>query len=91
MNGCRTDYTGARALRTFEHLGETFTVVRWRDHDGKHWRKYTALLHKGLWVADDITRNCDDAEEPWEATMKRRITTVGSLLAGLKDVAAMRA
>jgi hypothetical protein len=63
-----SEYAGARTLRTFDHLGETFTVVRWRDHRGKHWRGYTALLHDGVCVSDDIARNSVD---PWETQFAR--------------------
>jgi hypothetical protein len=76
-------YAGARPLRTFQHLGETFTVVRWRDQTGKHWRGYTALLHEGVRVADDIGRNKRDADEPWETAFARRVRSREELLAGI--------
>ena len=83
-----TDYRGARPLRTFEHLGIPFTVVRWRDHRGIHWRGYTALLHEGVCVADDITRDRSDAEESWEAAFARRIRSREELLVGIANMKA---
>jgi hypothetical protein len=79
-------YASARPLRTFEHLGETFTVVRWRDHHGKHWRGYTALLHDGQWVGDDISHNRRDDEEPYEAQMSRIFKTREALLSSIAEL-----
>lgn len=75
-------YSGARPLRTFQHLGETFTVVRWRDHRGKHWRGYTTLLHEGECVSTDIDRNSLD---PWEVQLARIFPQREKLLASLQQ------
>lgn len=76
-------YTGARPLRTFEHLGETFVVVRWRDERGKHWRGYTTLLHDGAAVSDDIHRNSNDS---WEVQLARMFPFREKLLESLATI-----
>lgn len=76
-------YAGARAIHKFEHLGETFTIVRYRDADGKHWPDYTALLHDGYSVSDDVTKPPSGSLE----TLLRRVFTVReSMLAELFSV-----
>lgn len=81
--GAALKYASARPLRTFTLHGRTFTVVRWRDENGKHWRGYTALLHNGRCVAHDISRNATEAVETWEAMLARRYPTPARLEAAL--------
>ena len=82
MPGKYDEYRGARPLRRFTVHGFDFVVVRWRDGDGKHWRGYTALLHDGLKVSDDITRN---SEDPYEVQMERIFKTPEALRRSLDE------
>lgn len=66
------NYSKARTLATFEHLGLTFRVVR-RRFDGRHWRGYLALLFENTPMSHDDFKEGDAtvAAAEWKARAER--------------------
>ena len=81
--GSYDHYKGARPLRTFTLYGFKFNVVRWRDRDKNYWRGYTALIHDGLCVSDDIQRN---SEDPYEVQLARVFKSEEALRFALEEM-----
>jgi len=81
------NYTGARTLASFEHLGTTFRIVR-RRFDGKHWRGYLTLLCGDVPMThDDFKQGCAaTAAAEWKARTERTFPP-GSKDAMLKAIA----
>lgn len=66
------DYSKARTLASFEHLGIRFRIVR-RRFSGKHWRGYLTLLHDNTPMTHDDFKEGDAvvAAAEWKARVEK--------------------